>query len=66
MKEAYPPKEEPESRKRGHSHNHLSKSVTLRPGTSEEEKVPVIIDPTQLKPSNFAVKDLEKVKKKRY
>lgn len=67
MNEAYPPKAEPEPRKRGHSHNHLSKSVTLKSVISaEEEKPPVILDPAQLKPSNFAVKDLEKIKQKRY
>jgi hypothetical protein len=34
--------------------------------TTEEDKVPVIIDPSQLKPSEFAIKDLEKVKRRNY
>ena len=52
MNEAYPPKPPAEPRQRGHSHNHLSKSVTLRPVTAEiESKEPVTLDPAQLKPS---------------
>ena len=66
MREAYPPAPEPEVRKRGHSHLHLSKSVTLKPVEAEEEKEPVILDPSHLKPTAFAIKDLEKVKQKRY
>ena len=66
MREAYPQKLEPEPKKRGHSHSNLTKSVVLRTSTAEEEKPQVVIDPGQLKPSNFAVKDLEKLKQKRY
>ena len=66
MNQAYPPKPPPLEHKRGDFHSHLSKSATLRPSTTEEQKIPVIIDPSLLKPSDFAMKDLEKVRKRRY
>ncbi len=64
MDKLFPPKPKIEPLEKGHSHDHsdhdhASKSVTLRPATSkEEEKEAVILDPTLLKPSSFAIKDL--------
>ena len=70
----FPPKPAVEiPRETSHNHNHshsqkdkLSKSVSLRAATEEKEKEPVVIDPSSLKPSTYALKDLDKVKQKRY
>lgn len=56
MNEAYPPKAKPEtrSRRREHSHNILSKSLTIRAVTAEQkekETTVVDLDPSQLKPT---------------
>ena len=78
MNKLYPPKpKEPEKmeKEKSHGHNHdhdherekLVKSVSVRPSTQEEDKeTAVILDPSLLKPSSFALKDLEKLRQKRY
>ncbi len=60
----YPPKPKVEPEK-SHSHTieeheHLSKSLSVRPSSAHEEDklTAAILDPSLLKPSSFALKDL--------